>query len=133
MIKYMLDTDISIYVINQRPVEMLQRFNAHAESLCISVISLSELLHGANKSKNPAAASRKVSDFVSRLIVLDYGEKAADHYGDIKARLELQGMIIGPNDLHIAAHARSESLVLVTNNTSEFGRVEGLRLENWLQ
>ncbi len=131
MIRHMLDTDISIYVINRRPVDLLHRFNAHAESLCISVISLAELLHGAIKSKNPAQASKRVLDFVSRLHVLDYGEKAADHYADIKSSLERRGTIIGPNDLHIAGHARSESLVLVTNNTDEFARVEGLRLENW--
>lgn len=131
MIKYMLDTDISIYVINQRPAEILQTFNEHAESLCISAVSLAELLHGANKSGNPSAASRRVEDFASRLRVLDYGRKAADHYGDIKAQLERKGAVIGPNDLHIASHARSESLVLVTNNLDEFKRVEGLRLENW--
>lgn len=133
MIKYMLDTDISIYVINQRPVRILDTFNKHADSLCISAVSFSELLHGAHKSNNPVAALRRIEDFASRLHVLGYGEKAARHYGDIKTALERQGRIIGPNDLHIASHARSENLTLVTNNVDEFRRVEGLRLENWAE
>ncbi|MCY4041753.1 MAG: PIN domain-containing protein [Gammaproteobacteria bacterium] len=131
MIEYMLDTDISIYVINRRPFSILHRFNEHADSLCISAISLAELCRGAKKSNNPTAAASRVEDFVSRLTVLEYGTRAAEHYGDVKTKLEREGMIIGPNDLHIAGHARSESLVLVTNSTREFGRVEGLRVENW--
>ena len=132
MIKYMLDTDISIYVINERPVSILDTFNENAEFLCISTITLAELLHGANKSNNPVRALRRVEDFVSHLHILDYGQKAAHHYGEIKSGLERQGVVIGPNDLHIAGHARSESLTLVTNNTSEFRRVEGLLVDNWL-
>ena len=132
MIKYMLDTDISIYIINKRPVEILDTFNENAEFLCISAVTLAELLHGAKKSNNPVRASRRVQDFASRLEALDYGEKAAHHYGDIKAGLEQQGAVIGPNDLHIASHARSEGLTLITNNTGEFKRVEGLRIENWV-
>lgn len=132
MIRYMLDTDMSIYVINERPVSILDIFNENAELLSISAITLSELLHGAKKSNNPDRAERRIKDFVSRLQVLDYGEKAAHHYGEIKAWLERQGTVIGPNDLHIASHARSESLILVTNNTGEFRRVEGLLVENWV-
>ncbi len=132
MIKYMLDTDISIYIINKRPVVILDTFNENAEFLCISAVTLAELLHGAKKSNNPVRASRRVQDFVSRLEVLDYGEKAAHHYGDIKSGLEQQGAVIGPNDLHIASHARSEGLTLITNNTGEFERVEGLHIDNWV-
>ena len=132
MIKYMLDTDISIYIINKRPVEILDTFNENAESLCISAVTLAELLHGAKKSNNPVRALQRVKDFASRLEALDYGEKAAHHYGDIKAGLEQQGAVIGPNDLHIASHARSEGLTLITNNTGEFERVEGLRIDNWM-
>ena len=84
MIRYMLDTDISIYVINERPVSILDIFNENAELLSISAITLSELLHGAKKSNNPDRATRRVMDFVSRLQVLDYGERAAHHYGEIK-------------------------------------------------
>lgn len=132
MIKYMLDTDISIYIINKRPVEILDTFNENAECLCISAVTLAELLHGAKKSNSPVRASQRVQDFASRLEVLDYGEKAAHHYGDIKAGLEQRGAVIGPNDLHIASHARSEGLTLITNNTGEFKRVEGLRIDNWV-
>ena len=71
-------------------------------------------------------------DFISRLEVLDYGIKAAAHYGDIRADLERKGTIIGINDLHIAGHARSEGMVLVTNNLREFDRIDGLRLDNWV-
>lgn len=132
MIKYMLDTNIAIYVIKQRPIEMLQLFNQHAGQLCISTITLAELLHGVEKSAKVEKNLKQVEDFISRLDVLEYGNKAASHYGDIRADLERKGTPIGVNDLHIAGHARSEGLVLVTNNTKEFERVEGLRLENWV-
>ena len=132
MLKYMLDTNIVIYVIKRRPLAVLETFNTHAGHLCISAITLSELLHGAEKSMQPERTLRQVEDFVSRLEVLSYGSKAAAHYGDIRADLERSGMPIGVNDLHIAGHARSEGLVLVTNNLREFERVKALRLENWV-
>jgi len=99
--------------------------------MCISAVTLAELIHGAEKSARKAHNLAQVEDFVSRLVVLDYPPKAAAHYGDIRADLERKGTPIGVNDLHIAGHARSEGLVLVTNNLREFERVEGLRLENW--
>lgn len=133
MLKYMLDTNIVIYVIKRRPVEVLEAFNRHAGQMCISSITLSELLHGAEKSANPEHNLRQVEEFVSRLEVIDYGTRAAAHYGDIRANLEKRGMTIGVNDLHIAGHARSEGLVLVTNNLREFDRVVALRLENWIE
>ena len=132
MLKYMLDTNIVIYVIKRRPLEVLATFNQHVGQLCISSITLAELLHGVEKSAQPAHNLRQVEDFVSRLDVLEYTAKAAAHYGDIRANLEKQGNTIGVNDLHIAGHARSEGLILVTNNRREFARVEALRLENWL-
>jgi len=132
MLKYMLDTNIVIYVIKRRPLEILETFNAHAGHLCISAITLSELLHGAEKSAQPEKNLRQVEDFISRLEVLPYGLKAAAHYGEIRANLEQSGTPIGVNDLHIAGHARSEGLVLVTNNLKEFERVNALRLENWV-
>lgn len=133
MLKYLLDTNIVIYVLKRRPIEVLAAFNQHAGRLSISCITLAELLHGVEKSAQPARNLAQVEDFVSRLQVLDYTAKAAAHYGDIRAALEKQGTPIGVNDLHIAAHARSEGLVLVTNNVREFKRVEGLRIENWLE
>jgi len=132
MLKYMLDTNIAIYVIKNRPLNALASFNRHAGHICISAITLAELLHGAEKSAKPEHNLRQVEDFVSRLEVLDYGSKAAAHYGDIRAVLERKGTPIGVNDLHISGHARSEGLTLVTNNLREFERVEGLRLDNWV-
>jgi tRNA(fMet)-specific endonuclease VapC len=132
MLKYMLDTNICIYVIKRRPIEVLETFNKFAGTLCISAITYAELCHGVEKSALPEHNRRQVEDFVSRLEILPYGDKAAAHYGDIRANLEQQGKPIGVNDLHIAAHARSEGLLVVTNNLKEFERVAGLRLENWL-
>jgi len=132
MIKYVLDTNICIYVIKRRPLEVRERFNEAAGHLAISSVTLAELLHGVEKSQQLAANLRAVEDFCSRLDILDYGEQAAGHYGEIRAQLERQGRPIGVNDLHIAAHARSIGAVLVTNNLKEFERVEGLRLQNWL-
>ena len=132
MLKYLLDTNIAIYVIKRRPAEALERFNRHAGQLALSTISQAELMHGVEKSTQPERNLRVMEDFCSRLTLLDYGPKAAAHYGDIRATLERKGTPIGVNDLHIAGHARSEALTLVTNNLKEFERVEGLRLENWV-
>ena len=132
MLKYMLDTNIVIYVIKRRPPEVLATFNQHAGQLCISSITLAELIHGVEKSARPDHNLRQVEDFISRLTVLEYGNKASAHYGNIRAVLERKGTPIGVNDLHIAGHARSEGVTLVTNNIKEFERVEGLRLENWV-
>ncbi|MGB5987950.1 MAG: tRNA(fMet)-specific endonuclease VapC [Desulfobacterales bacterium] len=132
MLKYMLDTNIVIYVIKRRPPELLEIFNRHAGRMCISSITLAELLHGVEKSAMPDQNLRQVEDFTSRLEVLDYGHKAAAHYGDIRADLERKGTPIGVNDLHLAGHARSEGLTLITHTLDEFERVEGLRLDNWV-
>ncbi len=129
----MLDTNIAIYVIKRRPIEMLKTFNQHAGQLCISSITLAELLHGVEKSRFVEQNLKNVESFISRLEVLEYGYKAASHYGDIQADLERKGISIGVNDLHIAGHARSEGLIIVTNNVREFERVPGLRLENWVK
>ena len=132
MLKFMLDTNIAIYVIKHRPVSALETFNRHAGQLCVSSISIAELFHGAEKSAKPDHNLRQIEDFVSRLEILEYGGKAASHYGNIRADLERKGTTIGVNDLHIAGHARSEGLTLVTNNLREFEHVEGLRLDNWV-
>ena len=133
MLKYLLDTNIVIYVIKRRPLEVLGLFNANANRMAISVVTLAELLHGAEKSAQPTTNLAVVEDFCSRLQVLSYTPKAAQHYGSIRASLEVMGQPIGVNDLHIAAHARSEGLVLVTNNIKEFAKVPALQLENWVQ
>lgn len=132
MLKYMLDTNIVIYVIKRRPLEVLEYFNRYASQLCVSSITVAELYYGAEKSQFPERNLWVVEDFLSRLTILSYEPKAAAHFGNIKAVLSKQGKVIGENDVHIAAHCRSEGLVLVTNNLKEFERVDGLRLENWV-
>ncbi|MSQ72500.1 MAG: tRNA(fMet)-specific endonuclease VapC [Betaproteobacteria bacterium] len=132
MLKYLLDTYIVIYVIKRRPRLALDRFNREHGHMAVSSITLAELIHGAEKSKDPPRNLAVVEDFFGRLAVLPYGEKAAWHYGSIRAELEKAGRTIGVNDLHIAAHARSEGLTLVSNNLREFERVPGLVLENWV-
>lgn len=132
MLKFMLDTNIVIYVIKRRPIEILEIFNLHVGQMCISSITLAELIHGVEKSAKPEHNLLQVEGFVSRLDILEYGIKAANHYGEIRADLEFKGIVIGVNDLHIAGHARSEGLTLITNNTKEFNRVEALRIDNWL-
>lgn len=133
MLRYLLDTNIVIYVLKRRPVEVLSTFNANSSRMAISSITLAELLHGAEKSSRVSENLAAVEDFCSRLQVLPYGPKAAQHYGVIRAALEKFGQPIGVNDMHIAAHARSEGLVLVTNNMGEFARVPALEAENWVK
>ena len=132
MLRYLLDTNIVIYVLKRRPVEVLSTFNANASRMAISSITLAELLHGAEKSSRVSENLAAIDDFCSRLQVLPYGPKAAQHYGVIRAALQKLGQPIGVNDMHIAAHARSEGLVLVTNNMGEFARVPALEAENWV-
>ena len=132
MLRYLLDTNICIYVIKRRPESLLVQFNENASHLAISAVTLAELLHGAEKSSQPQRILSVVENFCSRLDVLDYGAKAAQHYGQIRSALDRRGIPIGVNDLHIAAHARSEGLTLVSNNLREFERVEGLLYENWV-
>lgn len=132
MLKYLLDTNIVIHVIKRRPLEVLGRFNDNASHIAISSITLAELIYGAEKSSQPTSNLSVVEDFCSRLEILPYGAKAAQHYGSIRAALESKGQPIGVNDLHIAAHARSEGLIVVTNNTREFERVPALQIENWI-
>lgn len=132
MLKYLLDTNIVIYVIKQRPRIALDRFNREHGHMAVSSITLAEMIHGAEKSNDPSRNLAAVEDFCSRLVVLAYGEKAAWHYGSIRAALEKMGMTMGVNDLHIAGHARSEGLTLVSNNLREFERVPGLTLDNWV-
>ena len=111
---------------------MLSTINANASRMAMSSITLAELMHGAEKSSRVSENLSAIEDFCSRLEVLPYGPKAAQHYGAIRAALERLGQPIGVNDLHIAAHARSEGLVLVTNNVGEFARVPAMEVENWV-
>ena len=132
MLKYLLDTNIVIYVLKRRPVEVLEIFNTNAIRMAISSITLSELFYGAEKSINVDKNLEAIEEFISHLDVLPYDAKASQHYGQIKAALEKKGEVIGENDIHIAAHAISQGLILVTNNLREFKRVPNLALENWI-
>jgi tRNA(fMet)-specific endonuclease VapC len=132
MLKYLLDTNIVIYVIKRRPIEVMGTFNENAGRMAISAITLSELFHGAEKSAKVVQNLTVVEEFASLLEVLPYTAKASQHYGAVRTALEKAGRPIGVNDLHIAAHARSEGLTLVTNNLTEFERVPGLLTENWV-
>ena len=130
MLRYLLDTNLCIRVLRDRPQGLKERFNAHAEALCISTIVLSELLHGAAKSARPEHNRREVERFAAKLDVLPFDAAAADHAADIRAALERAGRPIGGYDLLIAGHARSRGLIVVTGNLAEFSRIDGLR-EEW--
>lgn len=132
MLKYLLDTNIIIYVMKRKPLEALKVFNKNASRMAISTITLAELIYGAEKSKQVEKNLNTIEDFISHLEVLPYDINATQHYGQIKAFLERSGKPIGVNDIHIAAHARSHGLTLVTNNLAEFKRVPNLALENWV-
>ena len=132
MLKYMLDTNIVIYVLKRRPIQVLDIFNQNINRMAISSITLSELIYGAEKSQNISKNLEAIEDFISHMEVLSYDQKTSQAYGQIKAKLENNGEMIGENDIHIAAHAISQGLILVTNNLNEFRRVSNLSLENWV-
>ncbi len=132
MLRYMLDTNLCIRVLRDRPAGLRERFNAEADGLCISTIVLTELLVGAEKSNRPDETRREVSRFASRLEVLPFDDAAAAHAAEIRASLERVGQGIGGYDTLIAGHARSRGLIVVTGNLREFTRVNGLRSEDWL-
>lgn len=132
MLAYMLDTNICIHVMKTYPPALRDKFNALAEQLCISSITLGELHYGAEKSVRRAENLTAIEHFVARLEVLPFADKAAAHYGQLRAELERAGTPCGPHDMQIGGHARSEGLIVVTNNRREFDRMPGLRVENWL-
>lgn len=130
--KYMLDTNICIYIINQKPTQVLERFALHSiHDITISSISVAELAFGVEKSgskRNKIALEK----FLSPLTILPFSEQEMWHYAHIRHHLESQGKTIGPLDMLIASHAISKDLTLVTNNTAEFKRISYLKLENWV-
>ena len=132
MLRYMLDTDICIYAMRGRPQTLRERFRSLADALCISSVTLGELIYGAEKSKRQAQNVTVVAQFAARLEILPFAEKAAAHYGQIRAQLERAGRPAGAYDMMIGGHARSEGLVLVTNNLREFERMSGLQAESWV-
>jgi len=132
MLAYMLDTNICIYVMKSYPQALRDKFNALAEQLCISSITLGELHYGAEKSARRADNLKAIEQFAARLDVLPFGNKAAAHYGQVRAELERAGRPSGPHDMQIGGHARSEGLIVVTNNLREFVHMPGVRAENWV-
>lgn len=132
MLKYLLDTNICIYTIKNRPPEVREAFRQHHHQLCISTITLMELIYGAEKSAAPERNLEVIEGFAARLDVLTYDIEAAAHSGQLRAELARGGTPIGPYDQMIAGHARSRGLIVVTNNRREFERVPGLRVEDWV-
>ena len=131
--KYMLDTNIVIYLIKKQPESVLQKLQEYDPSdFCISSITLAEMEYGIAKSTSPEKNQAALSAFLSNIDILPFDDRAAVDYGDIRASLEKKGTPIGPNDMLIAAHARSLGLTIVTNNVREFRRVDGLMLDNWV-
>ena len=130
--RFLLDTNICIYIRRKKPEEVLRRFRAlKAGEAALSVITFGELVYGAEKSAQRVAALELLRELARVLPVMGLPETAANAYGTIRAELERKGQMIGNNDLWIAAHAKAAGLTLVTNNEREFRRVRGLRVENW--
>jgi tRNA(fMet)-specific endonuclease VapC len=130
--RYLLDTNICIYIRQKRPEEVLRRFRKlRPGEAALSVITYGELLYGAMKSEQRTAALERLRELVHFLPALSLPEAAAEAYGSIRAELEAKGEMIGNNDLWIAAHAAAAKLILVSNNEKEFRRVRGLKLQNW--
>ncbi len=130
--RYLLDTNICIYIRQRRPEEVLRRFRKlRPGEAVLSVITYGELLYGAMKSSQPTTALDRLHELVRLLPALPLPETAGETYGALRAHLETKGEMIGNNDLWIAAHALASKLTLVTNNLREFQRVRGLEIENW--
>lgn len=132
MLKYLLDTDTCIYTIKNRPDAVRKTFIEHDGRMCVSTVTQMELVYGAEKSASASRNLRVVEGFLARLEVKDFDAAAATHAGQVRAELARAGTPIGPYDQMIAGHARSLGLIIVTNNTSEFSRVPGIRVENWI-
>jgi len=132
VLKYMLDTNMMIYTIKNRPEKVREAFTLHEGQMCISSVTLGELIYGAEKSSQVERNLSVIEGLAARLDVMPFDEKAAAHFGQLRAELAKAGKSIGPYDLMIAGHARALGLVLITNNLKEFERVPGLRLDNWV-
>ena len=132
-VRYLLDTNICIYIAKHNPPEVRERFARHtASELAMSVITLGELRFGAEKSQMRERALSSIQTLSQLITVVPLTEATGEHYGQIRAELQKSGQPIGNNDLWIAAHARVEGWILVTNNDREFKRVSGLQVENWV-
>lgn len=130
--KYMLDTNICIYLIKRKPPQVLKKFQTHTlGDICVSSITVAELRYGVEKSQHTKQNQAALDLFLSPLEIVEFGPSTAHHYGQIRANLERSGTPIGAYDLLIAGHAQSLGITLVTHHTREFNRVANLRVENW--
>ena len=130
--KYMLDTNICIFIMKKSSEILKRKFSGISEdAVCISSLTFAELMHGIEKSERKAKNMRVLLAFLKNIPIISFDSSAAAMYGNVMARLELKGNKIGPIDTLIAGHALSENLTLVPNNTREFERVEGLKVEDW--
>jgi tRNA(fMet)-specific endonuclease VapC len=130
--KYLLDTNTCIGYLNRRSASIIRRMDAESpEDVVVCSVTRAELIFGATKSNNPAKTRAAQREFLEPLATLPFDDVAAEHYGRICAQLEKAGTPIGPNDLLIAAIARAHDLIVVTHNTREFSRVNGLNIEDW--
>lgn len=132
MLRYMLDTNLCTATIRNKPETIRAAFNRHHTQMCISTVTVMELMDGVEVSRQPQRNLANVEGFIARLDVLDYDVPAAAHTAQIRAELTMASKQISPYDQMIAGHARSRGLVVVTNNTKEFKRVAGLRIEDWM-
>jgi len=132
--EFMLDTNICIYIIKQKPLDVINRFKQiESSQIGISSITLSELFYGVSKSSKPAQNQIALAQFVAPFEILPYDDDAAQYYGGLRAHLEKRGMTIGSLDMLIAAHALSIASTLVTNNEREFSRIPNLKIDNWVK
>jgi tRNA(fMet)-specific endonuclease VapC len=132
--RYLLDTNICIYIAKRRPPEVASRFyRLQPGEVGLSMVTYGELLFGAEKSQHPEQAAERLQRFVELIPVLKLPDESPRHYARIRADLERAGTPIGANDLWIAAHALASKLILVSNNLREFGRISGLQTENWVR
>ena len=130
--KFMLDTNICIYIIKRKPTNVIERFQkTEISQIGVSSITLSELSYGVSKSSKPTQNQMALAQFMAPLEILPYDDNAASYYGDLRVYLEKRGTPIGSLDMLIAAHALSASCILVTNNEKEFSRIPNLAIENW--
>ena len=132
MLKYMIDTNIAIYTLKNRPAKVRAAFKKHSGEMCLSSVSMGELIYGAEKSARVEQNLSIIEGLGARLKVESFDMRAAMHFGQLRAELAKSGKLIGPYDMMIAGHARALGLILVTNNQREFDRVSGLRVENWV-
>ncbi len=128
----MLDTNMVIYTIKNRPNQVRETFKQHQDQMCISAVTWGELIYGAEKSSHPERNLADIEQMAARLEIAPFETLAAAHFGQLRAELYQIGKPIGPYDMMIAGHARSMGFILVTNNLKEFERVPGLRVENWV-